>query len=153
MNVKFSNHRINKRGCYKLLKMKPATKNLEQDHKQILHLIEIMERMTKTEKVVIQDCESSVEIIRDYADGLHHAKEEKLLFPLLSKKGFPVHGGPVGVMLMEHEQGRDYVRRMIENINKYNSGEMEAMTAVLSNMLGYGELLRNHIYKENNIII
>jgi hemerythrin-like domain-containing protein len=132
--------------------METATKNLERDHEHILHLIEIMERMTRADKVDIRHCESVVEIIRDYADGLHHAKEEDLLFPLMTKKGFPAEGGPVGVMLMEHEQGRLYVKEMIENITKYKAGELDAKSGIFSNMLSYGELLKNHIYKENNIL-
>jgi hemerythrin-like domain-containing protein len=40
-----------------------------------------------------------------YADRQHHVKEEDLLFLELEKKGMPRDGGPVGVMLMEHQFG------------------------------------------------
>lgn len=132
--------------------METATKNLEHDHEHILRLIEIMERMTKSDKVDIRHCELVVEIIRNYADGLHHAKEEEILFSLLSKRGIPVQGGPIGVMLVEHELGRSFVRGMADNIIKYKAGEIEEMTEIFSNMLGYAELLRNHINKENTIL-
>ena len=90
--------------------MNTATKNLEDDHVHILHLIEVMERVIGSENPDVSHLESIVDIIRNYADGLHHAKEENQFFPFLSKRGFSLSQGPVAVMLHEHAQGRDYVR-------------------------------------------
>ncbi|MEO2049519.1 MAG: hemerythrin domain-containing protein [Pirellulales bacterium] len=45
-----------------------------------------------------------------FADKCHHAKEEDLFFPLLKERGIPEEGGPIGVMLHEHDVGRDCVR-------------------------------------------
>lgn len=132
--------------------MKTATNNLERDHEYIIKLIEVMEVMTRDEKTEIEHIQMVVDLIRNYADGLHHAKEENMLFPMMGEKGFPVQGGPVGVMLMEHEQGRTYVRGMADNIEAYKNDSMAARQKIYDNMLGYTNLLRNHIYKENNIL-
>jgi len=40
-----------------------------------------------------------------YVDRCHNHKEELHLFPKLEAKGMPRHGGPLGVMLQEHERG------------------------------------------------
>ncbi len=132
--------------------MNDATNNLENDHVYILQLIDAMEAMTTSLEPVIPDLEEAVEIIKNFADGLHHAKEETLLFPLMAEHGFSTQQGPVAMMLHEHEQGRNYVKGMTENIALFKNGDLSALALIYHNMLGYGDLLRNHISKENNIL-
>jgi len=132
--------------------MNSATKNLENDHVHILRLIDVMERATNTETPDVDHLEVRVDLIKTFADGFHHAKEETLLFPLLVEKGFSIDQGPVGVMLKEHVQGRNYVKGMADNISLYKTGDEKALPLIYQNMSGYIELLRNHINKENNIL-
>ncbi|MEI7423196.1 MAG: hemerythrin domain-containing protein [Prolixibacteraceae bacterium] len=132
--------------------METATQNLENDHVSILKLIDVMNRMVILPDANILHLEEVVELIKKFADGLHHAKEETLLFPLMAEKGFSMQQGPVAVMLMDHEQGRAYVRGMAENIRLYKTGQLSALNLVYTNMNGYSELLSNHIAKENNIL-
>ena len=132
--------------------MNTATKNLEDDHVHILKLIEVMERVIGSENPDISHLESIVDIVRNFADGLHHAKEENQFFPFLSKRGFSLSQGPVAVMLHEHIQGREFVKGMADNISLYKGGNNSALGRIYSNMAGYAELLKNHIGKENNIL-
>lgn len=132
--------------------MKNATKNLEDDHVYILRLIDVMELMTQATMPVVADLEEAVELIKNFGDGLHHAKEESLLFPLMAQRGFSAQQGPIAVMLSEHTQGRNFVKGMTENIQLFKEGDLSALTMVYHNMLGYGDLLRNHISKENNVL-
>lgn len=132
--------------------MKTATQNLENDHVQILRLIEVMERITQTDIPNVEHLEMIVKVIREFADGLHHAKEEQLLFPLMVQKGFSNETGPVAVMLHDHAEGRNFVKGMAESISLYKQGESGSLKAIYSNMLGYADLLKNHIAKENNVL-
>ena len=132
--------------------MKTATQNLENDHVSILKLIDVMNKMVKLPDANVSHLEEVVELIRKFADGLHHAKEETLLFPLMAQKGFSLQQGPVAVMLMDHEQGRAFVRGMADQIQNYKSGQLSALNLVYANMSGYSELLSNHIAKEDNIL-
>jgi hemerythrin-like domain-containing protein len=132
--------------------MDRATQNLENDHQHILKLIDVMEVMVKQPEPNISHLEEVVTLIRQFADGLHHAKEENLLFPLMAEKGFSMQQGPVAVMLMDHDQGRIFVKGMAENIQLYKSGTADSLTSIYGNMLGYADLLSNHIAKENNIL-
>ena len=132
--------------------MDRATQNLENDHQHILKLIEVMEAIVKITEPTISHLEEVVALIRQFADGLHHAKEENLLFPLMAEKGFSLQQGPVAIMLMDHEQGRTFVKGMAENIQLYKNGATDALTLIYENMTGYCELLTNHIAKENNIL-
>jgi hemerythrin-like domain-containing protein len=129
-----------------------AIENLENDHVQILRLIDVMELITKNPTANITHLETIVELIRNFADGLHHRKEENLLFPKMSEKGFSSEQGPVAVMLHEHLQGRGYVKGIAENIALYKEGNTSTLSAIYENMQGYIELLRAHISKENNIL-
>ena len=132
--------------------MNYATRNLEEDHVNILKLIDVMESMTRVNEPNIAHLEEVVELIRDFADGTHHAKEESLLFPLMAERGFSMQQGPIAVMLHDHAEGRNFVKGITENIRLLKEGDLPAINLVYYNMLGYNELLRNHIAKENNVL-
>lgn len=68
--------------------MNTATKNLENDHVHILRLKDVMEIITSADRPEIIDLETIVDLIKNFADGSHHAKEENLFFPLLAERGF-----------------------------------------------------------------
>ncbi len=89
---------------------------------------------------------------QDFADGCHHKKEEGILFPALIPSGAAAHSGPVGVMLSEHELGRAFIRELRDAAEKWEKGDPSARYAVIQNTLGYVQLLRQHIYKEDNIL-
>jgi hemerythrin-like domain-containing protein len=97
----------------------------------------------------LEDC---VAFIRLYADALHHGKEEDLLFPEMEKRGMPRDAGPIAVMLQEHEQGRAYARAMSEAIPEARAGDEHARRRLLKAGLGYVQLIRGHILKEDNIL-
>ncbi len=89
-----------------------------------------------------------VRFLQEFADQCHHAKEEDVFFPLLKERGIPEQGGPIGVMLHEHVLGRDCVSQMRE------AGESEPFQAerFAEGARQYIPLLRQHIFKENNIL-
>src|SRR3990167_8805692 len=82
--------------------------------------------------------------IKNFVDKCHHGKEEDLLFPAMEEAGIPKKEGPIGMMLMEHDMGRGYVKGMRENISNPEK--------FIADARGYIELLRQHIEKENNIL-
>lgn len=132
--------------------MNTATQNLENDHVFILRLIDVMEAMVQQHSTNTDHLELIVELIRKFADGFHHAKEEKLLFPLMITKGFSDQQGPVALMLSEHELGRMYTGEIAKNIEIIKQGNSTVLTKIYSNMQSYISLLRNHIAKENNVL-
>jgi hemerythrin-like domain-containing protein len=132
--------------------MNTATQNLENDHVHILRLTDIMLAMVEQKCTETDHFELAVNLIRKFADGLHHAKEEELLFPLLGEKGFSPEHGPVAVMLMEHVQGRNFVKGITDGIVALKKGKSGAIQLVYENLSGYATLLENHISKENNIL-
>jgi hemerythrin-like domain-containing protein len=90
----------------------------------------------------------SARFFRHFADECHHAKEEDVLFPMLKLRGIPEQGGPIGVMLHEHTVGRDCVRRMKEAGAAVPFASADFAAAAEE----YIPLLRQHIFKENNVL-
>jgi len=132
--------------------MNTATKNLENDHIHILKLIDVMRSIVQSGKPDVELIEKIIILIRGYADGLHHAKEEEYFFPALKEKGFPSDRGPVAMMLYEHSQGRKFVKGIADNVELFKKGSKPALEGIFRNMSGYSELLTNHITKENNVL-
>ncbi len=136
--------------------MATATTILRHEHDAILRMLEVTEELaTQLERgqPVAPDVPTEVvEFFRLFADRCHHGKEEDLLFPLLEQKGLPRAGGPIAVMLFEHEEGRDLVRRMVEAAEAYRAGTREAGPRWADAARRYVPLLRDHIAKENNIL-
>ena len=96
--------------------------------------------------------DQALDFFRNFADGCHHAKEENFLFPRMKERGVPEHGGPIGFMLAEHDQGRAYLKAVRENLDAAGSGSTAARDAVFANATGYIDMLRRHIQKEDNIL-
>src|SRR5450755_3417008 len=85
---------------------------------------------------------------QQFADKCHHAKEENVFFPVLKKQGIPEQGGPIGVMLHEHVLGRDCVGRM----NDASQAQPVDAHKFADAAKQYIPLLRQHIFKENNVL-
>lgn len=94
----------------------------------------------------------ATDFVRDFADGCHHKKEEDILFVSMASKGVPVQGGPIGVMLAEHEQGRMYNCGIREGVEKLQGGDSSGKIEIIQNGRGYAALLRQHIAKEDGIL-
>ncbi|MEE9914108.1 MAG: hemerythrin domain-containing protein [Deltaproteobacteria bacterium] len=135
--------------------MKP-TEILKEEHKLVLLMLKIMEavctRLSQGQAVSTEDLAAIIDFIRTFADGCHHAKEEKLLFVALEKAGMPQNDGPVAVMLSEHALGRGYVQGMDSALGMMKNGDPSAAGAFAKNARGYIELLVNHIDKEDRVL-
>ena len=132
------------------------TELLKHEHKIVLMVLEGAEKEARSigEHGVINELnlERMVDFFRNFTDKCHHAKEEKHLFILMQERGVPKEGGPIGVMLHEHEQGRARVKAVAEAIPKAKSGDANAREALKDNLAAYVELLQGHIDKENNVL-
>ncbi len=96
--------------------------------------------------------EQLFEFFRTFVDQCHHGKEEALLFPALEEVGVSKEGGPIGVMLKEHQQGRDLVAKMQAALAHYSQGDREAVPDLIQYARAYIALLNQHIDKENNVL-
>ncbi len=133
-----------------------ATQVLRDEHEGILAMLAVVEaaalRVRAGKNAPPQLFTDAVGFFRNFADRCHHAKEEDELFPRMEARGIPKEGGPIGVMLAEHEQGRAYIRGMSDAAERFARGDAAAVAALTQNALDYVALLRAHIAKENGIL-
>ena len=132
------------------------TQVLKDEHEGILTMLGVFEKilgiMASSAPIPAQHLGDILEFFKEFIDTCHHGKEEKFLFPALQAAGIPREGGPISVMLTEHEAGRKYVRQMRE-IKKKLSDELPEARSEFAETSGlYIDLLRNHIHKENTVL-
>lgn len=132
------------------------TEELKQEHQGILLMLRILDKVAvkieSGEKTEFDHLERIVDFFRVFADKCHHGKEEDLLFPAMEKCGIPKDRGPIGVMLMEHQEGRGYIRGMADALARYKNGDPSALRGFAKEARSYGNLLTQHINKEDQIL-
>ena len=130
---------------------------LKAEHEGIKASLEILRsisrKMDEPEGVIDwNDLEDLLEFYTVFVDTCHHGKEEELLFPALEALGVSREGGPVGVMLVEHEEGRGHVRELKKALAAHRQQEPAAAEAIRKHSGEYIRLLHRHIEKENQIL-
>lgn len=111
---------------------------------QVLASVEAMARLAARGRLPAADARDAIAVLRTFADRCHHGKEEEILFPALEARvpGF----GPTQVMRAEHVDGRALIAAMAAAVE---AGDAAAYAGAA---LGYVDLLRNHIAKEDGIL-
>lgn len=133
-----------------------ATQVLRDEHEGILAMLAVVEAAAfrlRDGKPIPKDLMSNAaDFFSNFADKCHHGKEEDRLFPKMAQYGIPEEDGPIGVMKAEHEHARALIRAMRVGATRYANGDAQAVSALVSDTLEYVELLREHIYKENQVL-
>ncbi len=93
-----------------------------------------------------------VTFVREFADACHHGKEEEILFASMVEHGFPRNGGPIAVMLHEHDQGRGLVRILRERAGQPAAWSDADRTEIAEVARGFSSMLRAHIHKEDAVL-
>ncbi len=93
-----------------------------------------------------------VTFVREFADACHHGKEEDILFTAMVEAGFPRNGGPIAVMLHEHDQGRALVAALkarVEQPAPWSDADRQEIAEVAR---AYSAMLHAHIHKEDAVL-
>jgi hemerythrin-like domain-containing protein len=129
-----------------------ATENLMKEHQLILKYVDLMERYAEfglknlNGPFLFEKADCFIQFIHEFADDFHHAKEEDILFRYLDVPGVLTHCNPVPQMLFEHNKAREFVRNM------ENALQTKDINMLVLNAEQYAKLLKEHIYKEDNIL-
>lgn len=123
---------------------------------------EMIERAMAVLKKCLEDLETAtkkpVQMIRamdfllEFGDKVHNRKEEELLFPHMESKGIPVKGGPLGVMLMEHQAERELLGAMIMQAKSLRDSSDAERDEYRGKGLEYLKIRAEHIWKENDVL-
>lgn len=133
-----------------------AVETLMSEHRVIEQVLDALEgfaedvvRRGATEK---QELGRFVTFVREFADACHHGKEEDILFAAMVEAGFPRNGGPIAVMLHEHDRGRALVgilKAKAEQEGPWTDADRQEVAEVAR---GYAAMLHAHIHKEDAIL-
>jgi len=129
-----------------------ATEALMKEHQLILKYVDLMERYAEISLknpqkfMLLEKAHDFIAFIHEFADDFHHAKEEEILFRYLEVPGVLTHCNPISQMLNEHSQAREWVRNMEQALHTNDNNKLEVSIAQ------YAQLLKAHIYKEDNIL-
>ena len=132
------------------------TRVLMDEHRVIERMLDVVAeaatRLERGEAVAPNLFAEAGAFFAEFADRCHHHKEEGELFPAMERRGVPGEGGPIGVMLHEHDQGRGYVRIIRAEGQKYAEGTLADPQLLVDAVHDYVDLLRQHILKEDRIL-
>ena len=99
-----------------------------------------------------KDLEAALTIVTEFADKCHHAKEERTLFPVLSKASPKVGAELARRLTSDHIAFRKLVGTMKEQTAKGETDE-KARALLSKNLDTYVRLLREHIRIENTELL
>ncbi|GAB1409682.1 hemerythrin domain-containing protein [Desulfovibrionales bacterium] len=132
-----------------------ATEQLKEEHAGIQLMLEIIQivakKMLAQEEVSAEELCGILDFFTVFVDTCHHGKEEDFLFPVLEAKGIARDGGPIGVMLHEHELGRSHIASMKQALGDCSPAKRQAH-AFHQAAEAYVLLLTQHIAKENTVL-
>ena len=72
---------------------------IERSMAVLKHCLEKIDKTIERPRQIVR----SLDFLLEFGDKIHNKKEEDFLFPLMERRGIPTAGGPIGVMLLEHE--------------------------------------------------
>lgn len=131
---------------------------LIEEHEQISKFLDRLEEeciKVINEKTIDFDFfKASIEFIREYADGIHHKKEEDILFKyMIEELGLLGEKVIKNGMLVEHQLARSYVFKLGNSLNSYKKTKDDRdILQIIANSMAYVNLLREHIDKENSTV-
>ncbi len=129
-----------------------ATDTLKEEHRLILRVLQCLsaaaDQAENEPGLDVESIRKMLEFFRGFADGCHHEKEEAHFFPLARKRGVGCPPASIDSLLAEHQEGRDHIRIMAENLSAAGSGDREAKARFLQHARQYVQLLKDHIGKE-----
>ncbi len=125
---------------------------MRREHTFILRILNALEERLSSWKnspgvIDVDFVVRVLEFSRVYVDRCHHGKEEGCLLPCFEARGMRRAGGPIEVILREHEAGRALIRQISSAVSEYEKGMADARK-ILELCREYIELIRQHINKE-----
>ncbi len=123
----------------------PPVKSLVDEHKLIKRLVALIPAIAEKTDPSTDEGQviytGIVDFIKSYADRFHHAKEEDILF-----KYFDENTDIIRVMHQDHANARAHVKSLVEGIEKKDK------SVIANNLQKYGEILTEHIKKEDEVL-
>ncbi len=123
---------------------------LLSEHRTILQILDEVERESRRLEANAALRESFwfdlLRFLDDFDAGVHHTKEERLLFPALEASGLSPTSGPTAVLRDDHLRCHFLRDRIEQTLRQRDRSRLQAAVA------SYLDLARAHVLKENQIL-
>ncbi|MBL9078599.1 MAG: hemerythrin domain-containing protein [Planctomycetes bacterium] len=120
------------------------------EHRTILQVLDEVERESRrveAEQALREAFWADLlRFLDEFDAGLHHAKEERLLFPALEAHGLAADHGPTASLRDEHLRSRFWQQRIDAALRERDRNRLAAAAGNLV------DLTRAHVLKENQIL-
>jgi len=121
-----------------------------EEHENILAVVQSVEQnIEKLEDDFDLDKDyyfSVLQFLREYADGVHHAKEEDILFKVVADLELDKQDEEIKRLVHQHIISRDIFGRIEENISNSNINKL------IANFKQYISMIRAHIKEEDELL-
>lgn len=121
------------------------------EHQKILQVLACLEKMVWRSgdrgRIGEEPARGMIRFFREYADGIHHGKEEKVYFPALNERELSSAD-----LLREHAEGRLLVSLMESAIPGAAEGNPDALDKFKQAAAQFIFMLRRHIRKEDHFL-
>ncbi len=136
--------------------MDAATRILRSEHEALRKMLEFTEtvtdRMSRGENVHPELLGRVLEFFRVFMEGRLLTKEEGFLLPALERGGLSRYGGPIALILIDHERGRRLMREMAEASAAYEDGSREAGKKWAGVASDFVDFMRGHLNEEEAVL-
>ena len=134
----------------------PPTGLLKHEHQVILLVLNAArleaDSMHNAGRIPIPKIEQMIDFFRNFVGRCHHAKEERLLFPALERRGHSCESGPIATLLREHQEARHLLAGIARALPYPGEDRPVAAGPLQHFLLAYEQLLHAHIHKEDDTL-
>lgn len=126
---------------------------LMDDHRTTERVLAaVQQALSASDGLTPEFLRDALDYLVNYADRCHNQKEEQHLFPKIESRGIPHHGGPLAVMLQEHDSAKRLIARLESAGRMVIAGDRSSLAEFQRVFEEYAELLKDHYWKENDIL-
>jgi len=128
-----------------------------EEHQNIRRMLsvirEVSYRVMTNGEYDFDDFSLIIDFVRNYADKLHHGKEEDILFEAMNNQIEKLaKSGAITGMYIEHDQGRLFIANLEIGLSNFKDNNDKARLDIIANAIAYADLLNRHIEKENTAL-
>lgn len=133
-----------------------GTQVMIEEHTLLLRMVSLVEQNTALlESGKFRNWQfylDAAELMRQYADSFHQAREEDILFAALASKGMSETQAPLEAIHLEHDLCRGHARAMEEAAQRALEGEIGQSAIIIEHAKGYAALLRTQMAKQDGTL-
>ncbi len=128
---------------------------LVEEHEWIEKVIAVVEteiaQGQANNPINVKRLSRAIDFLFEIGDKIHNQKEELFLFPRMIQNGIPSQGGPISVMLQEHQAERQILQELSALLPSGKKA-FKLTPEIEEKFQSYIQIRKEHIWKENDVL-